>query len=92
MKKIMIEDLNRIVSASDVQYSPNGQHLAFVTACPDQKDNNYKRNLWIGTDKEVRQLTFSGKDGAFCWQDEKTLLFPTERAKEDLVNMIVATY
>lgn len=83
MKKITIEDLNYIVSASDVQYSPDGQHLAFVTACPDQRDNNYKRNLWIGDDKEVKQLTFSGKDGAFCWQDEKTLLFPTERAKED---------
>ncbi len=83
MKKIMIEDLNCIVSASDAVYSPDGQSVAFVVAGTDQKENNYKRNLWLKRDGEVKQLTFSGKDDAFCWQDDKTILFPTERAKAD---------
>ncbi len=83
MNKITIEDLNCIVSASDAVYSPDGQNVAFVVAGTNQKENNYKRNLWLNRNGEAKQLTFSGKDGAFCWQDEQTLLFPTERTKDD---------
>ena len=45
------------------------------------------KNLWIMEEnKEAVQLTSSGKDGDFIWEDEQTILFVSERSekKDDL--------
>ena len=87
LKPVLIEDLNAISSPSSLQYSPNGETLAFMLVQPDKENNNYKKNLWILEEgKEAAQLTSSGKEGSFLWDDDQTILFVSERneKKDDL--------
>ena len=51
-------------SISDLQFSPDGSHVAFVVAEPPKGDRR-ARHIWL-YEKEsgaVRQFTFSAKDG-----------------------------
>lgn len=80
MKQIDISDLNQICSPAALQYGPDHRTLAFSVIQPDQKENAYRKNIWImEPEEEARQLTCSGKDGAFIWDDENTLLFISGR-------------
>ena len=85
MKRIEIGDLAQLASASEPRYSPDGRYLAFTVTTADQEENGYKRNLWLKKEGEeqARQITFSGKDGSFLWQDAETLLFASVRTKDD---------
>lgn len=83
MKKIEISDLNQICSPAAPQYGLDRQTLAFSVIQPDQKENSYRKNIWImEPEKKARQLTHSEKDGAFIWDDVQTLLFISERDSE----------
>ena len=87
LKPVLIEDLNAISSPSSLKYSPDGKTLAFMVVQPDKENNNYKKNLWMMEDgKEATQLTSSGKEGSFLWDDDQTILFVSERneKKDDL--------
>lgn len=87
LKPVLIEDLNAISSPSSLKYSPDGKTLAFMVMQPDKENNNYKKNLWMMEDgKEATQLTSSGKEGSFLWDDDQTILFVSERneKKDDL--------
>ena len=84
---ILIEDFNEIKSPSSLKYSPDEKTLAFTIVQPDKENNKYSKNLWIMEEnKEAVQLTSSGKDGDFIWEDEQTILFVSERSekKDDL--------
>ena len=85
MKRIEIADLNQLVSASEPKYSPDGRYLAFTVTTMDRDGSGYRENLWLKKEGEAqaRQLTFSGKDGLFLWQDAETLLFASVRSKDD---------
>ncbi len=87
LKPILIEDFNEIKSPSSLKYSPDEKTLAFTIVQPDKENNKYSKNLWIMEEnKEAVQLTSSGKDGDFIWEDEQTILFVSERSekKDDL--------
>ena len=87
IKTYLIEDFNEIKSPSSLKYSPDEKTLAFTIVQPDKENNKYSKNLWIMEEnKEAVQLTSSGKDGDFIWEDEQTILFVSERSekKDDL--------
>ena len=87
LKPVLIEDFNEIKSPSSLQYSPDEKTLAFTLVQPDKENNKYSKNLWIMEEnKEAVQLTSSGKDGDFIWEDDQTILFVSERSekKDDL--------
>ena len=85
MKRIEIADIALLVSASEPRYSPDGRYLAFTVIAADQNENGYKNHLWLKKEgeAEARQITFSGKDSMFLWQDAETLLFASARTKDD---------
>ena len=83
LKPILIEDFNEIKSPSSLKYSPDEKTLAFTIVQPDKENNKYSKNLWIMEEnKEAVQLTSSGKDGDFIWEDEQTILFVSERSEK----------
>lgn len=84
MEQIKIEDLNDISSPALLRYSPDKKTLAFQVIRPDKKENGYKKNLWLKKEgEEAKQLTFSGKDEDYIWEDNHTLLFVSGRAEEE---------
>ena len=83
LKPVLIEDFNEIKSPSSLQYSPDEKTLAFTLVQPDKENNKYSKNLWIMEEnKEAVQLTSSGKDGDFIWEDDQTILFVSERSEK----------
>ena len=75
LKPVLIEDFNEIKRPSSLQYSPDEKTLAFTLVQPDKENNKYSKNLWIMEEnKEAVQLTSSGKDGDFIWEDDQTIL------------------
>ena len=85
MKLIDIQALMEIGFVSDPAISPDGRRAAYVTARQNAKENRY--DTWIHVSDletgETRQLTWSGKESGFAWEDEHTLLFPAERGEAD---------
>ena len=91
LKPILIEDFNEIKSPSSLQYSPDEKTLAFTLVQPDKENNKYSKNLWIMEEnKEAVQLTSSGKDGDFIWEDDQTILFVSERSEKKDASIFMA--
>ena len=85
MKPIDIQALMEIGFVSDPAISPDGRRAAYVTARQNAKENRY--DTWIHVSDletgETRQLTWSGKESGFAWEDDHTLLFAAERGEAD---------
>ncbi len=85
MEKITMEDIARIRTAGNMQISPDGKYAAYTVTEPDLKENGYRTDIWLldRQDMTVKQLTFSGKNGQFIWDDADTLLLATVREAAD---------
>jgi len=85
MKNITIKDLVDIRFMSNPLLSPNSAHTAYVVSKQNYKENNYESwiHLMDNTTGETRQLTYSGKESDFIWEDATTLLFAAERSEAD---------
>ncbi|MFW6144386.1 MAG: hypothetical protein ACOC55_02275, partial [Candidatus Natronoplasma sp.] len=81
MTGLDIEDLEDFDFLSNVRFSPDKCHIAFNKHTMDMKENEYKSNIWIfeEEEKELWQLTNSGKDKDFVWLSEEEILFISER-------------
>lgn len=85
MKNIEIRDLMEIQFPSNPLMSPDGSHTAYVVSKQNERENRYESWLWLldNATGASRQLTFSGKEADFVWEDGRTLLFATERGEAD---------
>ena len=85
MDQIKIEDITKLSFISRPALSPDGVHAGFVTAKADAKDNDYKSFLWLfdTESRKARQLTFTGKEKSFVWEDDENLLFAAQRTEAD---------
>ena len=85
MKNIEIRDLMEIRFPSNPLMSPDGAHTAYVVSKQNERENRYESWLWLldNATGASRQLTFSGKEADFVWEDGRTLLFATERGEAD---------
>jgi len=81
---VQIDDLLQYCFLSAVRTSPDQRWAAFVVKQADAESNDYKSNLYLGDLQEggVRQLTASGKDGAFVWSaDSRSIIFASKRGE-----------
>lgn len=85
MKRVTIADLMDISFISEPALSPDGLYTAYVVSRQNYKSNDYESWLNILDNKTgiAKQLTFSGKEGSFIWDDNHTLLFMAARAEAD---------
>ncbi len=83
MKKITLDEFCHLKFLSSPEYSPEGGHLVFVRSEADPENNRYTSNLFElvtdGKTQTVRQLTSGGKERAFQFLDEDTILFAADR-------------
>ena len=85
MKKISMEDIARIRVVSDIRLNPSGTKAVYTVITPDRDKNTYSRDLFVLDIETERsfQLTQSGKDSSFLWEDDETLLLISVRSDED---------
>ena len=85
MEKITREDLLKLKFVNDPVISPDGKHTVYVEYCQNLKDNNYESRLRLLNNGSgaVLDLTHLGKESPAVWLDSETLLFSTERGKQD---------
>jgi len=85
MKPVQIEDLLSYRFLSAIEIAPDGRHAAFIVKHPDAEKNEYASNLFLVelASRAARQLTSSGKDGAFTWGDKGDELFFLSRREEE---------
>ena len=85
MKNIDIKSLMELSFLSSPLLSPDGKYTAYVVSKQNYKENSYESWLHLleNESSESRQLTFSGKERSFVWEDAHTLLFAAERTEAD---------
>ena len=82
MRKLLAEDFKNYRFLSDIKFSSNGKNSVFSVAKASSK-NSYDSNLYICRDSGgISQLTSSGSESKFLWDDDKTVLFASSRAVE----------
>ena len=85
MKNIEIRDLFEMRFMSQPRFSPDGAHTAYVSSVQSYDDNDYKSCIHLidNATGKSRQHTHAGKERAFTWLDNRTLLFAAERGEAD---------
>jgi dipeptidyl aminopeptidase/acylaminoacyl peptidase len=84
-RPLKAEDLYDLQFTEDPQFSPAGQHIAFVKVTIDKIGNKYERHIWLASLTEakprLRQFTFGSKsDTSPRWSpDGNTLAFVSAR-------------
>lgn len=80
MEKVIINDLMEISFLAGVRYNPTGDRFAFAKTMANLQ-NGYDTNLWCGTNHKLFQLTSSGKEQLFLWENDDTILFSSKRGE-----------
>ena len=85
MKQLKIDELMNYKFLSEITSSPSGKKAAFVVKQADRNGNRYDSWIYIVDfcTEEVRQLTSFGAENHMLFDDEDTILFASERTKED---------
>ena len=71
---IEVKDLLTYRYPENLQYSPSGKYLAFHVARPVEKENGYRRDVWMVENGKCKQLTQSLDASILVWKDDTTLL------------------
>ena len=79
MKPVAMDDFCSLSFLSNVEFSPSGKSACFTVTKALKKENKYDSRLYVRKDGKVRPLTSGGKESAFCFLDDDTVLFPSNR-------------
>jgi len=85
MQRLKLEDFVNYNYLSQLSYSPDGKHAAFVISNARLEENDYTSCIYImdTATKAVRKLTSFGKESSYIWDSADTLLFPAMRDEND---------
>lgn len=78
-----IEDLTKYTAIENLQYSPDGKHLAFQTGVADVKKNGYHRDVWLAKDGKAQQFTASLNTTFVLWEDDSHFLVRRTTEKDE---------
>lgn len=83
MKPIAIDEFCRLQFLSNVTFSPSGGTACFTVTNADKEKNSYRSYIYMMKDGHITRLTGGGKERAFRYIDDDTLLFPASREEKD---------
>ena len=82
-EKIELKDLLDLNFLSNLKASPDELHLAYIRSQCDEEHNDYRSYVHISDGTDSFQLTGTGKDSMYLWDDDKTILFANMREDSD---------
>ena len=82
-EQLELKDFLKYRFISNIQFTPDGKKAAYVLSNCDWDHNGYQHFLYLYDGKHHRQLTGTGKESLYFWQDDKTLLFSNIRDEKD---------
>ncbi len=83
MKPIAVDEFCRLKFLSNVTFSPSGKTACLTVSEADRKKNGYRSYLYLRRDGKLKKLTSFGRESAFRYLDEDTILFPGKREEGD---------
>lgn len=83
MKTIQLDTFYQYQYLGNVAYSPNKQKCVFQVAKANLDHNCYDHYLYLYANGHYQQLTYTGKEQGFIWDDNQTLLFQALRDEKD---------
>ena len=83
MKPITVDKFCDLKFLSRVTFSPGGKTACLTVTTVDRKKDAYRSCLWLLRDGRLRKLTNFGRESAFQYLDEDTILFPGRREEAE---------
>lgn len=85
MRKLQPNDFKNYTFLSQIEYSPDGKHAAFVRHQVDMDENKYLSNIYILEldSLNVRKLTSFDEEKNFKWLNHEEILFAAQRDESD---------
>lgn len=85
MKKITAESLFDINFLSDINFSKDGNHGAFVVSKGNISENDYNSNIYLYSIEtgNIKKLTSFNSEKNITWLDSENIIFPGARNKKD---------
>lgn len=83
-EKLNLKDFLDYKFIGSPKYNEAGDVLAFIVSNANIDDNNYESFIYIYKDGVYSQLTASGKEGYFYFEDNETIIFKNMRDQKDL--------
>ncbi|MBE6971229.1 MAG: S9 family peptidase [Ruminococcaceae bacterium] len=85
MKKILLEDIAELKFLAAPTLNPSGTLLAYALTSSERKSNSYCTDIYLldTASGESRPLNNAGKDKAFFWEDDETLLVRAAYSEAD---------
>ena len=84
-EKLTLDDFLQYAYLSQLAFSPDGRHAAFVVQKAKAEQDGYAADLYV-TDAQgngARRLTSAGDCKSFFWLNEREILFPAMRNAKD---------
>ena len=81
LKPIQLEDIAIYKIPSGMQYSPNGETLAFQVSRADVEKNCYHTDVYLAKDGNAEQVTYTLDASVVMWDDDETLIL--RRSSQD---------
>ncbi len=85
MRKLNVDDFKNYSYLSQIEYSPDGNHAAFIKHDVSLEENKYLSNIYVlALDSlEVKKLTSFDEDKSFKWLNSEDILFLSDRDEKD---------
>lgn len=86
MNNIKIDDFLKYNFISNLQFSPDGENLAFVVHNINSDNNNYESHIHIlnTRTKDEFKLTNFHREADYLWKDDENIIFKSNRSLSDV--------
>ena len=90
LQAVELEDITKYRFPGNLQYSPSGKYLAFHVAHADVKKHDYRRDVYLLKDGQVKQITHSIDAQVLFFDDDTTLVL--SRKNEEALPLSTSLY
>ena len=83
MEKITLDYWLKFKFIGNLKTSPNQKRFSFSVSSTNLKKDKYESNIWVKDENRLFQLTGMNQESFSIWLDDETILFSSNRLKEE---------